>query len=103
MISFPVMPKPPRQAVVVNTSGGDRIKPACPICDAVSWAKPSPGEFDQEQEKFEFVATARHSMKDGSRETLHRYGVDTWLCLNCGFLWQRLLALREADASQEGE
>lgn len=85
--------KPARSAVVVNTVGGERLKPQCPICNAVSWATPVPREFDPSKETFEFLVDARRSLKVGGSEVTSNYPIDAWVCMNCGFLWQRLAGI----------
>lgn len=71
-----------RAAVVVNTTDGQRLKPACPICNAVSWARPRPNpEEGSPVLDVQPVVTAMRG------EELMSLPVQMFICQNCGFVW----------------
>ena len=74
--------KPPRVAVVVHTADGRRLKPECPICQSVSWATPIPPGVDK--------AGFQHVIAADLGKTLLTLPINRWLCMNCGFLWERM-------------
>lgn len=78
-------PKPSRSAVVVNAKDGRRLKPVCPICNAVSWLKPRVSEEDAGSPVVDVdiqpVVTAMRG------EELVSLPVQMFVCQNCGFVW----------------
>ena len=73
--------KPPRSAVVVETAGGERIKPECPICKATWWGVPKPVSLDEDT-AFQPVVSG---LAGGDHLSLP---VHMHVCKNCGFVWQ---------------
>lgn len=72
----------PRAAVVVHTDDGRRLKPSCPICGRVYWGKLVPLGVSPEHKVFPMIP-ARVA------DQVHGMEIQLWVCLNCGFLWQR--------------
>ena len=84
---------PPRAAVVIKTVDKQRIKPSCPMCGAVSWGTPVPANAPGE--KLQAVVTAI------SGESLQTHPVNLWVCMNCGFVWQRLIGVTPPTTKDE--
>ena len=71
-----------RRAIVINTADGQRIKPPCPMCGAVSWMDPKP-DTKKAPGRFQTFIMAR---AEGS-EDLMGLSTKLYVCGNCGFVW----------------
>jgi len=73
---------PRRMPIVIETRDGQRIKPACPICGAISWVSPEPSDLKPD-EKFDVVLTGIRNQVQVALK------MNAAICYNCGFIWNR--------------
>jgi ribosomal protein S27AE len=74
--------KLPRSPIVIETRDGQRIKPPCPMCGAVSWGilQPLPDPENKD-------AIAQSGLVATRNDQMLALPIDVYACGNCGFLW----------------